>query len=60
MAHIGRIGEFDETKESFTCYKERLTQFFVANEVKNERKVAVFLSVIGPKTYGILRNLVAP
>ncbi len=36
---------------NFACLcKEWLTQFFVANDVKDKRKVAVFLSVIGPKT----------
>ena len=34
--------------------------FFQANAVADGRKVAVFLSLIGPKTYGLLRNLVAP
>lgn len=41
-------------------YVERLEQFFAANEVKDEKKVAVFLSIIGPTTYGVLKNLVQP
>jgi hypothetical protein len=36
---------------------ERMEQFFVVNEVKNEKKVAVFLSVVGPVIYRILKNL---
>ena len=60
MALIGKLGEFQEGKETFVNYVERMEQFFVVNEVKNEKKVAVFLSVVGPATYGILKNLVQP
>lgn len=58
MAHIGKIGEFNENTESFANYVERLEQFFAANEVKDKKKVAAFLSIIGPTTYGVLQNLV--
>ena len=34
--------------------------FFQTNAVADGRKVTVFLSLIGPKTYELLRNLVAP
>jgi hypothetical protein len=60
MALIGKLGEFQEGKETFVNYVERMEQFFVVNEGKNEKKVAVFLSVVGPATYGILKNLVQP
>ena len=32
----------------------------MANGIKEEKRVAVLLSVIGGKVYGLLRNLVAP
>jgi len=32
----------------------------VANEIDDERKVAVLLSVMGAKTYNLLRSLIAP
>ncbi|XP_062589261.1 uncharacterized protein K02A2.6-like [Saccostrea cucullata] len=60
MTHIGKVGEFNESTESFANYVERLEQFFAANEVKDQKKVAVFLSIIGPTTYGVLKNLVQP
>lgn len=60
MTNIGKLGDFQEGKESFVNYAERMEQFFVANEVKDEKKVAVLLSVIGPATYGILKNLLQP
>ena len=38
----------------------RVELFFAANDVADEKKVAVFLSLIGSKTYSLLRNLVSP
>ena len=34
--------------------------FFTVNDIGVSRKVAVFLSVVGDATYGLLCNLVAP
>ena len=40
---------------------ERVEQYFVANGITQpEKKVAVLLTVIGPKTYGLLRSLLTP
>lgn len=40
---------------------ERLEYFFIANAITEaEKKKAVLLSVIGPATYKVLRNLLAP
>lgn len=44
----------------WTTYIERLEQYCLANNIENERKVAVLLSVMGAKTYNLLRNLMAP
>ena len=55
-----RIGEFDEEKENWVSYMERLEAFFIANQVPDDRKVPVVLTVMGPKTYAILKSLVAP
>lgn len=41
-------------------YVERFEQYFEANEVKDKKNMAVFLSVIGPGAYGMLRNFVQP
>lgn len=60
MAHVGKISEFVEGKEDFQCYIERVEQYFVANGVKDEKQVAVFLSLIGPQAYALLRNLLTP
>ena len=58
---FGNIGEFDETQEEWKQYAERLDHFFAANGVTDEtRKRAIFLSVVGPKTYKLLSSLIAP
>ena len=39
--------------------KKKLDQYFVANEVNNEKKVPALLALIGPSTYQSLRDLTA-
>ncbi|KAL5487308.1 hypothetical protein EMCRGX_G019895 [Ephydatia muelleri] len=60
MALLGKIQEFEPGNESMSAYLERVELFMAANAIAEERKVTVFLSTVGPKTYGLLRNLVAP
>ena len=59
----GRLGQmdcFDSTVEDWSTYVKRLEQYCVANDVKDEKKVAVLLSFVGAKTYNLLRSLTAP
>ena len=56
----GVVEAFDPTDGDFTEYAERLTQYFLANGVEDEKKVAILLTVIGKDTYSLLRSLVAP
>ena len=60
MAVIGSVGEFQPEAESISAYVERVEMFFAANSVPSERKVAVFLSLVGAKTFSLVRSLVAP
>ena len=60
MATLGHIGKFDPTEENISAYLERVELFFAANGIKDEKQVAVFLSVIGPKTHALLHDLLAP
>ena len=61
MATFGKIGEFDAGSEEWSQYVERIGHFFEANGVTEERKKrAVLLLVVGPTTYKLLRNLIAP
>jgi len=59
---VGKLEEFDPAKDSVTAsaYVERVQLFIEANGIPAEKKVAVFLSAIGSKTYSLLRNLLAP
>ena len=51
MATLGKIDEFDDSKEDWREYEEHLTQFFLANGIEEAaKKRAVLLSVIGPGT----------
>ena len=61
MATYGRIQDFDSAKENWVEYEERLNFFFAANNATNaDKKRAIFLTVVGPSTYKLLRGLVAP
>ena len=57
----GNIGEYHSEREEWDSYAERLEQYFVANDVTNAaKKKALLLSLCGPETYTLVRNLVAP
>ena len=62
MTHhiIGTMEPFDLTKGDWQAYSERLEQFFVANGVEGDKRVATFVTVIGTETYSLLRTVVAP
>lgn len=57
---IGSVGPFDENVEQWSSYTERFGYFVQANGIEDEKVVPTFLSVIGPKTFNLLRNLVQP
>ena len=55
---LGRIEEFDSSREKWLQYAERLEHFFAANSIaEDEKKCSVFLTVIGAATYKVLRDL---
>lgn len=57
---VGHMEVFDESAEQWLTYVERFERFVTANGLLGERKLSVFLSVMGPATYGLLRSLIAP
>ena len=60
-AVFGQVGEFVEGDEDWSQYVDRLKHFFVANDVTDAgKKRAIFLSVVGPKTYKLLSSLISP
>lgn len=52
--------EYNAGKEEWSQYVERLDHFLAANGIKDAKKKDVFLAVIGPPTYKLLKSLVAP
>ena len=48
---------FNAENESIAAYLERV---FRANDITDEKKIAVFLSVIEGRTYTLLRGLLSP
>ena len=61
MATLRKVDEFDASKEEWSQYEEQLTPFFQANHINVAgKKRVVLLSVVGPVTYKLLRNLLAP
>ena len=61
MATHGTIAAFSSSQETWTVYVERLEQYFAANKIENaDQQRAILLSVCGPATYRLIRNLVSP
>ena len=60
MAPYGQISAYIEGEEDFDTYTKRVKNFFIANGVEKEKKLAIFLTVIGPKVYKLLASLILP
>ena len=60
MSYVGKVDEFDSANEDWEAYMERVELYCDANDVEEDKKVSVLLSLIGAKTYNLLRNLVSP
>lgn len=59
-AKFGQLHEFQHGAESIESYLERTQVYFRANDIAAGKRVDVLLTVIGPKTYSLLRNLFSP
>lgn len=56
---VGSIAEYSGN-EPFSSYIERFEQYIVVNDVAETKKFPLFLTIIGPKCYEVLRNSVLP
>ena len=57
----GTIDPFNEAEDTWAQYVKSLEQYFIANDVEDDRKQrAIFLSVCGPKAYSLIRDLLQP
>ena len=59
MTTFGHIEKFDPTN-CISTYLEHVEILFAVNDIKDEKQVAVFLSVIGPNNYALLCDLLIP
>ncbi|XDV20801.1 hypothetical protein PO909_026043 [Leuciscus waleckii] len=58
---IGTLSAFDVKEQTWEEYCEILEQFFEANGIDDgEKQRAILISVVGPATYKLIRNLVSP
>ena len=72
--YVGKVGEFDPSKETFKSYCDRMDMFFEANDlvvlggaanavadaaVVRKKKV-IFLTEIGADSFTLVNNLLAP
>ena len=57
---IGSMSEFNPDTERITPYLERLTLYLKVNKITGDSVVPAILSIIGGKTYSLLRDLLAP
>lgn len=60
MPAIGHIHEFDSKIETFTAWRARLCQYFVANGIKDDKRVAALIATLGVQGYKTLQDLFAP
>ena len=59
IAGFGKIEEY-ETSEDWAEYVERLEYYFSANDIVDDKKRSVLLTVCGKTTYKLIRSLLAP
>ena len=60
VAIIGNLGPFDEKSEKFSDYADRFEAYVVANDIDDDKKVNIFLTVIGPDAHKLLKNFCDP
>jgi len=56
---LGQVESF-VPGDDFCEYAERVEQYFVLNEIKENKKIAFLLTFIGQETYSTLKKLVFP
>ena len=60
-ATLRKVDKFDNSREDWPQYEERLGHFFTVNGINEEgQKQVVLLTIIEPLAYIVLRNLVSP
>ena len=57
---LGSMDIFNPDVDDWSAYVKRLESFFLTNELKDNKKVAVLITIIGTKAYSLLRNILVP
>lgn len=55
MTPIGTIGSFN-AEDDFSKYKERMDQFFLANDIAYEKNAAMIITLMSPDCYKIMKS----
>lgn len=57
---LGSVGEFEGSQETWSSNVERFKLFLECNKVDTDKKVCTLFTVVGVKTYTLLRSLCTP
>ena len=61
MSVHGKMSQFTSSQETWSAYAERLGYYFIPNDVQDPaKKKAIILTVCGPSTFQLLKNLLQP
>ena len=57
---MGHIGEYEEKKEDFASYQERLEQWMMLNKITDDQMCGCLILIMWADTYKLLKNLLHP
>lgn len=60
MSLIGSIEKFEDSNCDFASYIERFEQLLIVNGVEDDKKLPLFITLVGGETFGRLKNLCVP
>ncbi|KAG4080767.1 hypothetical protein HA402_005947 [Bradysia odoriphaga] len=59
MALAGNINPFVQGTD-FESYEDRVNQFFIVNNIEDEKKTALLITISGEAMYDICKSLTTP
>ncbi|XP_061714493.1 uncharacterized protein LOC133523008 [Cydia pomonella] len=57
---VGKMDAFDRHKDNWATYIDRLEQYFIVNEVQEDRRVPLLITAMGADSYELLVTLCTP
>ena len=55
---VGHIGEYEDKKEAFASYQERLEKRMMLNKITGDLKYGCLISIMEEDTYKLVNNLI--